>query len=34
MHQEKEQHLDGALLTGKMNVHFCGSESAERLGID
>jgi len=31
---EKKMHLNGALLTGKMNVHFCESESAVWLGID
>jgi hypothetical protein len=31
---EKNLHLNGALLTGKMNVHFCGGESAVWLGID
>jgi hypothetical protein len=31
---DKNLHLNGALLTGKMNIHFCGSKSAVRLGID
>ena len=31
---EESFYLDGALLTGKMNIHFCGSESAMALGLN
>jgi hypothetical protein len=31
---EESLYLNGALLTGKMNIHFCRSESAMALGFN